>query len=162
MTSLYRILSFCRSYFRVPSTYAWSRPGCPQPLTKFTSLSPYIQYTTYHAHAKSQRPIACLSFSDIMDLTQTLRGSRAKRLSLSPNWTSIVNIAFSGLKDWLQNSAPLWWSLSGVKGQLRPKYSCLGGIVMSLRTPILNRLIPMLCSCIWSTRAYFQQRKPTC
>ena len=52
--------------------------------------------------------------------------------------------------------------LSGVKGQPRPKYPCLGDIEMSLRTPTFNRLIPMLCSCISSTTAYVQLRKPTC
>ena len=65
---------------------------------------------------------------------------------MSPNWTSIANIAFSGLRESLQDSVPLWCSLSGTLGPPRPKYSCLGNIVTSYRTPILKRLMPMLFS----------------
>jgi hypothetical protein len=80
MTSLYHVLSFCRSYLRgargaVPILQRTSKPrlGCPVTNTRyvfFLVTSPYIRCTIHRAHAKFPRPITCLSFRDIMDLAQ--------------------------------------------------------------------------------------------
>ena len=53
---------------------SWPHPSCPRSLTQGTCFSHYFHYTIYHAHAKSQRPITCLSFTDITNLAQQFEG----------------------------------------------------------------------------------------
>jgi len=121
--------------------------------------SPYIQFAIYRAHAKIPRSIPSISFRDIMDMAQKFEGVVYEK-TVWQNGNQIVNITFSGLIELKIHSVARWCSLFGTQWRPELRCSCLGDIVTSKRTMILNRLIPMLCSCISSrgvcstTKAY--------
>ena len=142
MTSLYH---YCLSALAVSGCLrhaSLTRPGCSQSLTQGSVFLP-VSNTLFITH---MRPITCLSFRAIMDLAQKFEGFacdttisvtvlnlnrkyhilRAKRLTTIFGPTVVLTIMGEG-QPW-------------------PKYSCLGDIVISLRTPTLNRLIPMPCT----------------
>jgi len=146
----------------VPSTRIVTSPGLSTIIN-----TRYVSFSLYPIHYLSriyEIPVTynLLSFRAIMDLAEKFEGITCEMT------ISVTELDLNRKYRILRAKRPttrfgptVVLTIRG-KGQPRPKYSCLGDIVMSLRTPILNRLIPMLCSFIWSTTAYVQLRKPTC
>ena len=157
MTSIYHVVFLSQLFKKV-------RGGChtysstlvetlPSSLTQGTCFFP-LSNALFITHMPF--------FRDIMDLAQTFEVVAWEKTIYVTELDRNRKYRILRAKRLTSYSAPLLFSLSFAKGQPRPKYSCLGDIVTSLRTPILNRLIAMLCSCISSTEAYVQQRKLTC
>jgi hypothetical protein len=156
ITSLYHVLSFCRSYLRGvrrcrfhSSTHVVTRLGCPPSLTQGTY---FLLLPIYNALfiAQMWNPATCnLSFFQRHNGSGTkvwvgrvgqdylchrigpnreYRILRAKRLTTRFGPTVVLTIRDS------------------MEALFRS--SCLGDTVTLWRTMILNRLIPMSCSCI--------------
>jgi len=156
-----------RGGFRtLSSTHVVTRLGCPPSLTQGTYFSryftsPYIQCAIYRAHAKTPRPITCVSFGDNGSGTEVWGVAVNKIISV----TGLEhNRKYHTLMDKRLTTRfdPTVALTSGTQWRPLVRSTCLGDTVTSLWTMILSRLIPMFCLCISSTEVYVQERKPIC
>jgi hypothetical protein len=151
MTSHYHVVSFCFSRF-------WGSFDTLRDLARAVH-NHYLNVRVFLSCSNTlfithMQPTTCLSFRAIMDLAQRFEWVACEKNISVTELDLNRKYRILRAKRLTTIFVPLWCSLSGAKGHPRPKYSCLGDIMTSLRTPLFSRLIPMLCSCILSTRAY--------